>query len=149
MKFQASPRRVGRGDIIKMSMTDPVADMLTRVRNASVAKHPKVDVPSSKLKQEIARVLAETRFIDNFAVIEDGKQDVLRLYLRYDKGNRGLIRGIRRNSRPGLRFYSGKSGIPRIKRGLGIAIVSTSKGVMTDKEARQAGIGGEILCSVW
>ncbi len=132
-----------------MSMTDPVADMLTRVRNASRAKHPRVDIPASKLKREIARVLAETRFIDNFAFIEDDKQGTLRLYLRYDKSNRSIIRGVKRLSRPGLRRYAGNSDIPRILRGLGIAIVSTSKGVMTDREARRAGIGGEILCSVW
>ncbi len=132
-----------------MSMTDPIADMLTRVRNASRAKHPRVDIPSSNLKREIARVLAETRFIDNFAVIEDNKQGVLRLYLRYDSNSRSLIQGIKRISRPGLRQYSPNSGVPRIRRGLGIAIVSTSKGVMTDREARRAGVGGEILCSVW
>ena len=132
-----------------MGMTDPIADMLTRVRNAIGAKHARVDIPSSKIKREIARVLAETRFIDNFAMIDDGKQGVLRLYLRYDRSNRGLIRGIRRDSRPGLRFYARSTSVPRIKRGLGIAIVSTSKGVMTDKDARQIGIGGEVLCSVW
>lgn len=132
-----------------MSMTDPVADMLTRVRNASRAKHPRVDIPASKLKREIARVLAETRFIDNFAFIADDKQGTLRLYLRYDTSNRSIIRGVKRLSRPGLRRYAGNSDIPRILRGLGIAIVSTSKGVMTDREARRAGVGGEILCSVW
>ncbi len=132
-----------------MSMTDPIADMLTRVRNASRAKHPRVDIPSSNLKREIARVLAETRFIDNFAVIEDNKQGILRLYLRYDSNNRGLIQGIKRISRPGLRQYSANADVPRVRRGLGIAIVSTSKGVMTDREARRAGVGGEILCSVW
>ena len=132
-----------------MSMTDPIADMLTRVRNASRAKHPRVDIPSSNLKREIARVLAETRFIDNFAVIEDNKQGILRLYLRYDSNNRSLIQGIKRISRPGLRQYSANADVPRVRRGLGIAIVSTSKGVMTDREARRAGVGGEILCSVW
>ncbi len=132
-----------------MSMTDPVADMLTRVRNASSAKHARVDVPASKLKREIARVLAETRFIDNFAFIEDDKQGVLRLYLRYDSDNKSLIQGIKRISRPGLRQYSGNADVPRVRRGLGIAIVSTSRGVMTDREARKAGVGGEILCSVW
>ena len=132
-----------------MSMTDPVADMLTRVRNASRAKHARVDIPASKLKREIARVLAETRFIDNFAFIEDNKQGVLRLYLRYDNNNKSMIQGIRRISRPGLRQYSGNADVPRIRRGLGIAIVSTSRGVMTDRDARRAGVGGEILCSVW
>ena len=132
-----------------MSMTDPIADMLTRVRNACQAKRPRVDVPSSKLKREVARVLAECRFIDNFAFIEDNKQGVLRLYLRYDKTNKSIIHGLKRVSRPGLRQYSANSDIPRVLRGLGIAIVSTSKGVMTDREARSAGVGGEVLCNVW
>ncbi len=132
-----------------MSMTDPIADMLTRIRNACSAKHSKVDVPASKLKREVARVLAESRFIDNFAFIEDSKQGILRLYLRYDQNDNSIIRGIERVSKPGLRRYSGKANIPRVLRGLGIAIISTSKGVMTDKEARMNGVGGEILCSVW
>lgn len=132
-----------------MSMTDPIADMLTRIRNACHAKHRKVDVPSSRLKREIARVLAENRFIDNFAIIDDGKQGILRLYLRYGQENESLIRGIQRVSTPGLRHYVSKKEIPRVLRGLGIAIVSTSKGVMTDQEARKIGIGGEVLCKVW
>lgn len=132
-----------------MSMTDPIADMLTRIRNACNAKHSKVDVPASKLKREVARVLAESRFIDNFAFIEDGKQGILRLYLRYDQNDNSIIRGLERVSKPGLRQYAGKANIPRVLRGLGIAIISTSKGVMTDKEARINGVGGEILCSVW
>ena len=132
-----------------MSMTDPIADMLTRIRNACSAKHSKVDVPASRLKREVARVLAESRFIDNFAFIEDGKQGILRLYLRYDQHDNSIIRGLERVSKPGLRQYAGKADIPRVLRGLGIAIVSTSKGVMTDKEARMNGVGGEILCSVW
>ncbi len=132
-----------------MSMTDPIADMLTRIRNACSAKHSKVDVPASKLKREVARVLAESRFIDNFAFIEDGKQGILRLYLRYDQHDNSIIRGLERVSKPGLRQYAGKANIPRVLRGLGIAIISTSRGVMTDKEARINGVGGEILCSVW
>ena len=132
-----------------MSMTDPIADMLTRIRNACHAGHRRVDIPASKLKREIARVLAETRFIDNFAFIEDDKQGVLRVYLRYGKNSESLILGIQRISRPGLRNYSSKGKIPRILRGLGIAIVSTSRGVMTDREARRAGVGGEVLCKVW
>ncbi len=130
-------------------MTDPIADMLTRVRNASHASHRRVDVPASNIKREIARVLAENRFIENFAVIADDKQGVLRLYLRYDKSNKSLIQGIQRASRPGLRRYAGKSKLPRVLRGLGITIMSTSRGVMTDREARRAGVGGEILCRVW
>ncbi len=132
-----------------MSMTDPLADMLTRIRNACSAKHSRVDVPASKLKREVARVLAESRFIDNFAFIEDDKQGILRLYLRYDQNDNSIIRGLERISKPGLRQYAGKADVPRVLRGLGIAIVSTSKGVMTDKQARMNGVGGEILCSVW
>jgi small subunit ribosomal protein S8 len=132
-----------------MSMTDPIADMLTRIRNACHAKHPRVDVPASNLKREVARVLAECRFIDNFAHIEDNKQGVLRLYLRYDRESNSIIRGLKRVSRPGLRNYSGKDERPRVLRGLGVAIVSTSQGVMTDREARTAGVGGEVLCNVW
>ena len=132
-----------------MSMTDPIADMLTRIRNASSAKHPRVDVPASRLKREVARVLAESRFIDNFAFIEDSKQGILRLYLRYDQNENSIIRGLERVSKPGLRQYAGKADVPRVLRGLGIAIITTSKGVMTDKQARMNGVGGEILCSVW
>lgn len=132
-----------------MSMTDPIADMLTRIRNACNAKHSRVDVPASKLKREVSRVLAESRFIDNFAFIEDGKQGILRLYLRYDQNDNSIIRGLERVSKPGLRQYAGKANIPHVLRGLGIAIISTSKGVMTDKEARINGVGGEILCIIW
>ena len=132
-----------------MSMTDPIADMLTRIRNACSAKLSRVDVPASRLKREVARVLAESRFIDNFAFIEDDKQGILRLYLRYDQNDNSIIRGLERVSKPGLRQYAGKADIPHVLRGLGIAIISTSKGVMTDKEARMNGVGGEILCSVW
>jgi small subunit ribosomal protein S8 len=108
-----------------------------------------VDVPASGIKREISRVLAEERFIDNFAFYEDGKQGQLRLYLRYDDKSRGIIQGIRRASRPGLRRYAAKTELPRVRRGLGIAIVTTSRGVMTDRDARKVGVGGEVLCSVW
>jgi small subunit ribosomal protein S8 len=132
-----------------MSMTDPIADMLTRIRNGCHARHRKVDVPASTLKREIARVLAEERFIDNFAFIADEKQGMLRVYLRYTDEGDSLIRGLQRMSKPGLRKYAAKSEIPKVLRGLGIAIVSTSRGVMTDREARKAGVGGEVLCKVW
>lgn len=132
-----------------MSMTDPIADLLTRIRNASRAGHKTVDVPASNLKREVARVLAEERFIDNFAYYEDGKQGQLRLYLRYDESNDPIIQDLQRVSKPGLRRYASKSDLPRVRRGLGIAIVSTSKGLMTDRRARRAGLGGEVLCSVW
>lgn len=132
-----------------MSMTDPIADLLTRIRNAALAGHPSVEIPASRLKREIARVLAEERFIDNFASYDDGKQGQLRIYLRYDGSNQSIIQGIRRLSRPGLRRYASKDRLPRVRRGLGVAILSTSRGVMTDRDARRAGIGGELLCSVW
>jgi small subunit ribosomal protein S8 len=132
-----------------MSMTDPIADLLTRVRNAAQANHRSVDIPASKLKRELARVLAEERFIDNFAYYDDGKQGQLRLYLRYTAANVSIIQGLRRMSKPGLRRYASKADLPRIRRGLGVAIVSTSRGVMTDRDARRAGVGGEVLCSVW
>ncbi len=132
-----------------MSMTDPIADLLTRVRNAASAGHRSVDVPASKLKREIARVLAEERFIDNFAYYDDGKQGQLRLYLRYTAANDSIIQDLRRMSKPGLRRYAAKSDLPRVRRGLGVAIVSTSRGVMTDRDARRTGVGGEVLCSVW
>jgi len=131
-----------------MSMTDPIADFLTRIRNACQAGHPKVDVPASKVKRELARVLAEERFIDNFAYYEDGKQGQLRIYLRYND-NKSIIRGLKRVSRPGLRQYVPKDKMPRILRGLGVAIISTSQGLLTDRDARRLGIGGEILCNVW
>ena len=131
-----------------MSMTDPIADMLTRIRNACQARHRRVDVPASGLKREIARVLAEERFIDNFAQYEDGKQGMLRLYLRYNEGE-SVIRGIKRVSRPGLRQYADKTRIPRVLRSLGVAIISTSSGVLTDRDARRCGVGGEVLCQVW
>jgi len=130
-------------------MTDPVADMLTRVRNACRARHKKVDVPASRMKREIARILAEERFIDNFAYYEDGKQGQLRLYLRYDEQDESVIRGLQRVSKPGLRHYASKGGVPRVLRGMGIAIVSTSRGIMTDREARRAGVGGEVICKIW
>ena len=132
-----------------MSMTDPIADMLTRIRNASRAKHKRVDIPASKLKREIARVLAECRFIDNFAFVDEGVQGKLRLFLRYDSDSESTIRGLERVSKPGLRRYASKERIPRVLRGLGVAIVSTSQGVMTDREARRAQVGGEVLCTVW
>jgi small subunit ribosomal protein S8 len=132
-----------------MSMTDPIADMLTRIRNACHAKHARVEVPASGIKREIARVLAEERFIDNFAQYDDGKQGQLRLYLRYQGDADSIIKGLARISKPGLRCYSSKKVIPRVLRGLGIAIISTSKGVMTDRDARRIGVGGEVLCSVW
>ena len=132
-----------------MSMTDPVADMLTRIRNACKAKHRKVDVPASNLKREIARILKAEHFIKAYAYVEDEKQGTLRLYLKYDRDEESVIRHIERISRPGLRQYARKKEIPRVLNGLGMAIVSTSHGVMTDRESRRAGIGGEVVCYVW
>ena len=132
-----------------MGMTDPVADMLTRVRNASRAGHRKVDVPSSRLKREIARILKERGFVHNFASVEDNRQGYLRLYLKYNGEEESAIQGLERVSRPGLRNYVGKADVPRVMNGLGVAILSTSSGVMTGTEAREAGVGGEVLCRVW
>ena len=132
-----------------MGMTDPVADMLTRVRNASGAKFAKVDIPSSKLKVQIARIFKDEGYIKNFKVIKDNRQGILRIYLRYDDKNRGVIQYLVRVSRPSRRVYAGNDAIPKILNGLGISILSTSKGVLTDREARKQGVGGEIMCSLW
>ena len=132
-----------------MSMTDPIADILTRIRNANMVYQEKVDIPASKLKQEMARVLKEEGFIKNYKYIEDRKQGIIRIYLKYGPNRERVIQGLRRVSKPGLRTYAGKKKIPRVLGGLGIAIVSTSKGVMTGKQCRRARIGGEILCHIW
>ena len=133
-----------------MSMTDPVADMLTRIRNACGAKHRRVDMPSSKLKIEIARVLKDSNFIQDYRTLEgtDGRP-TLRLVLKYAQGGKPVIRDLKRVSSPGLRKYVGVAEIPRVRNGLGVAILSTSKGLMTDREARQARTGGELLALVW
>ncbi|NOT33833.1 MAG: 30S ribosomal protein S8 [Candidatus Eisenbacteria bacterium] len=132
-----------------MSVSDPVADFLTCVRNAIQAKHRKVDVPSSRLKHQIAEVLLRERFVNNVKLIEDERQRTLRVYLRYGADNVNVISGIRRISSPGRRVYVRKTELPRVLGGLGTSIVSTSKGVMTDREAREAGLGGEVICQVW
>ena len=132
-----------------MSMTDPIADLLTRIRNAAGAKHQKVDVASSNLKVNIATVLRAEGFIKNYKVIADNKQGTLRIYLKYIDEKDSVINEIKRVSKPGSRVYVGSDGIPRIKSGLGIAILSTSKGILTDKSAQEAGVGGELLCTVW
>jgi len=132
-----------------MSVTDPVADFLTIIRNGVRAKHRRVDVPSSKLKMEIAKVLLRERFINNLKLIEDSKQGVLRVYLKYASDDSNVISGIKRVSKPGRRVYVNKSKIPRIVGGLGTAVLSTSRGLMTDREAREAGLGGEIVFQVW
>jgi len=132
-----------------MAVSDPVADFLTCVRNAIRAKHRKVDVAASKLKTDLARVLLRERFINNFKVIEDQKQGVLRVYLKYTGDDVPVITGIRRMSTPGRRVYVKKDRIPKVMGGMGSAIVSTSKGIMTDRDARKQGVGGEVICEVW
>jgi len=132
-----------------MAVSDPIADFLTCVRNGIRAKHRKVDVNASRVKTELAKVLLRERFINNFKVIEDTKQGVLRIYLKYAGEDTSVITGIRRISTPGRRVYVRKDGIPRVMGGLGTSIVSTSRGLMTDREAREAGLGGELVCQVW
>ena len=131
-----------------MQITDPIADMLTRIRNAGTAKHATVDIPASKMKKAIAEILLEEGYIKNFQIISDGVQGVIRVTLKYN-GNEKAIAGLRRVSKPGLRIYAGADELPRVLRGLGIAIISTSKGIMTDKKAREAHVGGEVLAFVW
>jgi small subunit ribosomal protein S8 len=130
-------------------MTDPVADFLTRVRNAIRAKQQKVDIPASKLKLEIARILKEEGYISNFKATEENGQKLLRVYLKYGNGSEGAISNINRISKPGCRVYVGSTEIPRVLGGMGINILTTPKGVMTGREARKTGVGGEILCEVW
>lgn len=130
-------------------MTDPIADMLTRVRNASNAKHDSVDIPASNIKKELAQILLNEGFVKGFDVIDDAKQGIIRVDLKYGKQNEKVISGIKRISKPGLRVYVKSDEIPRVLGGLGIVILSTSKGIMTDKEARKANIGGEVICYVW
>ena len=132
-----------------MSMTDPIADMLTRIRNANMVKLQKVDIPSSNLKVNIATVLRSEGFIKNYKVIADDKQGILRVYLKYIDEKDGVITEIKRISKPGSRVYVKGSNVPKVKNGLGVAILSTSKGVITDKAARESLVGGEILCTVW
>ena len=132
-----------------MQITDPIADMLTRIRNANNAKHDTVDVPASNMKKAIAQILLEEGYIKNFQLIDDGTQGVIRITLKYGPGKEKVISGLRRVSKPGLRVYAGAEELPKVLRGLGIAIVSTSKGVMTDKKAREAHVGGEVLAFVW
>jgi len=132
-----------------MNMTDPVADMITRIRNSVRAKLPKVDIPSSKLKVEIARILKNEGYVSNFKVTEDGKQGMLRVYLKYGPGMERVITDVQRVSRPGCRIYCGKDRIPRVYGGLGINILSTSRGLMTGRAAAKEGVGGEIICNVW
>ena len=132
-----------------MQITDPIADMLTRIRNAGSAKHETVDVPASKMKKAIAQILFDEGYIKSFQLIDDGTQGIIRITLKYLPGKEKAIQGLRRVSKPGLRVYAGADELPKVLKGLGIAIVSTSKGVMTDEAARAAHIGGEVLAFVW
>ncbi|MCH5195791.1 MAG: 30S ribosomal protein S8 [Oscillospiraceae bacterium] len=132
-----------------MQITDTIADMLTRIRNANSAKHPTVDVPASNLKKQIAQILLDEGYIKAYKVVEDNKQGVIKITLKYTDSKSGVITGLRRVSKPGLRIYSNCKDMPKVMRGLGIAIISTSKGIMTDKKAREMNVGGEVLAFVW
>ncbi len=132
-----------------MNLTDPVADFLTRIRNSIRARHQKLDVPASKLKSEIARILKEEGYIANFKPTEENGQKVIRVYLKYGPNNEAAIRDLKRVSRPGCRVYLGRDEIRRVQGGLGISIMTTPKGVMTGRQARREGVGGEVLCEVW
>lgn len=132
-----------------MVMTDPIADFLTRIRNANTVYHDKVEAPASNVKKAIAEILKQEGYIKDVEYVEDGKQGVLRMYLKYGSNKQRVITGLKRISKPGLRVYAKKDQIPKVLGGLGIAIVSTSQGIMTDKQARQAGLGGEVVCYVW
>ncbi|HZJ58430.1 MAG TPA: 30S ribosomal protein S8 [Clostridia bacterium] len=132
-----------------MVMTDPIADMLTRIRNALVVKHASINVPASNMKMAIANILREEGFIRGFTRMEDGKQGVIRIDLKYGQNGQKVIAGLKRISKPGLRVYANKDQVPKVLGGLGVAILSTSKGVITDKKAREEGVGGEVLCFIW
>ena len=132
-----------------MNITDPIADMLTRIRNANSAKHKTVDIPASKMKTAIAEILFKEGYIKSFEIINNETQGIIRITLKYDENGNRVIDGIKRISKPGLRVYASKEELPKVLNGLGIAIISTSKGLKTDKEAREAGIGGEVLAYIW
>lgn len=130
-------------------MTDPIADMLTRVRNANTVRHEKLDIPASKVKTEIADILKREGYVRNYEVIEDNKQNIIRIFMKYGNNDEQVIRGLKRISKPGLRVYAKAEEVPRVLNGLGTAIISTSKGVLSDKEARAQVIGGEVLAYIW
>lgn len=132
-----------------MVVTDPIADMLTRIRNALVAKHEAIEVPASNMKKSIAKILLDEGYIKSFEVVDNGPQGLIKIALKYGFNDQGVIRGLRRISKPGLRVYAGKTEVPRVLGGLGIAIISTSQGVMTDRDARAKSIGGEVLAYIW
>lgn len=132
-----------------MVMTDPIADMLTRIRNANMVRHEKLEIPASKVKKEVADILKREGFIRDYEFVEDNKQGILRIFLKYGANNERVITGLKRISKPGLRVYAKAEELPRVLNGLGIAVVSTSKGVLTDKEARRESVGGEVLAYIW
>ena len=132
-----------------MSMTDPVADMLTRIRNANTAGHAEVDVPASKIKKNIAEILLKEGYIKGYEVVEAQPQDIIKIEMKYGAGKQRVISGIKRISKPGLKVYAKKDEVPKVLGGLGIAIISTSNGLITDKQARELGVGGEVVCYVW
>ena len=132
-----------------MTMTDPIADMLTRIRNANIVGHATVDIPSTKMKKAIAQILTDEGYIEGFEIIEEGAQPTMRITMKYGAGKEKVITGIRKISKPGLKVYAKADEVPRVLGGLGIAIISTSKGLVSDKEARKLGVGGEVICYVW
>ena len=132
-----------------MTMTDPIADMLTRIRNANTVKHETVDVPASNIKKELARILLEEGFVRGYDVIEDGKQGIIRIQLKYGQAGERVISGLKRISKPGMRVYAANQEVPKVLNGLGISVISTSKGILTDRQARKENVGGEVICYVW
>jgi small subunit ribosomal protein S8 len=132
-----------------MSMTDPVSDLLTRIRNATLVRHDRTDIPASKMKLEIAKILKQEGFIRTFKMIEEGPQGTIRLYLKYADDGEPVIHGLKRISRPGCRIYRGVEDLPKVHNGLGVAVISTNRGVLTDEQARGMRVGGEVLCEVW
>jgi small subunit ribosomal protein S8 len=132
-----------------MPVTDPLSDMLTRIRNANIAKHSRVDIPASKMKISVAKILKEEGYVKNFKLIKDRQHGILRIYLKYDELNQAVITGLKRMSKPGRRLYVKRKDIPLILNGMGVAVLSTSKGVLADREAKKANVGGELLCSIW
>ena len=132
-----------------MQISDTIADLLTRIRNANTAKHATVDVPASNVKKAITQILTDEGYVKSFQIIDDGKQGIIRINLKYDENRTPVISGLRRISKPGLRIYSSSQDMPKVRKGLGIVIVSTSKGIMTDKKARELNVGGEVLAYIW
>jgi small subunit ribosomal protein S8 len=132
-----------------MSMTDPISDLLTRIRNANTANHEKVDIPASKIKQEVVRLIKEEGFIRNYKVLEEHKRGLIRVFLKYGPNRERVINSLERISKPGKRVYTSADSIPRVLGGLGVAILSTSQGLMTDRQARRARVGGEVICYIW